>query len=223
MNWEGVGLIDVRDLAESRFVHQIKLDEGFVERLVVAGDLIFAAGASGGLRVFSIQDARLVEVASYRQNKFNASQVMLVGDRVWVVGSGEDEDTRVLVIDPKKPGEIVTSFAAETRCSGPLLALRGGDAVGFEGYTCAAFSPELAWAGEIFKLYESDEDQSYLEMPVKSDFTEAEREALDVPRSCVDDMQWVQQEGEHLIAAQGQQIVIYRVRAGSIFAEQRAT
>jgi hypothetical protein len=216
----GIGIIDVSDPPNARFLHSVKLDEGSIQRLVVAEGRIFAAGGAGGLRVFEIQSDELVEVASYKENGFNAGDVFNVGDRIWVVGSGEDEPDRVLVFNPKKPSEVESSFEPGERLpSNALLPHSSGGAVGFyTHYTCMAYSAEEGWGGEIFKQYLRDDNEGYHEVPVREEeFTDEELERFDVPRTCMDEINWMARKGEHLIAAQGSAIVVYRILPGSIF------
>ncbi|MEJ2393780.1 MAG: hypothetical protein P8045_14260 [Candidatus Thiodiazotropha sp.] len=216
----GIGIIDVSDPPNARFLHSVKLDEGSIQRLVVAEGRIFAAGGTGGLRVFEIQSDELVEVASYKENAFRAGKVLKVGDRIWVVGKGDKEPDRVLVFNPKKPGEIESSFEpGEHLPSNALLPHSSGGAVGFyTHYTCMAYSAEEGWGGEIFKQFLRDDNEGYHEVPVREEeFTEEELERFDVPRTCMDEVNWMVRKGDHLIAAQGSAIVVYRILPGSIF------
>ncbi|MEQ1565955.1 MAG: hypothetical protein ABMA64_09985, partial [Myxococcota bacterium] len=75
LNWEGVGLCDVADPARSRWLARVKLDQGYVEHVAVADGKVFAAGASGGLRVFAIDGESLVEVARPGGPGFHATAV----------------------------------------------------------------------------------------------------------------------------------------------------
>lgn len=219
LNWDGIGLMDVRDLKKARWADKIKLEEGFIERLVVASDLIFAAGASGGLRVYEIRDSKLVEIAQPCGEGFNASRVFTVGEEVWVLGSPEDESEHLVVIDPANPDKVATMF--EPECSGPTALLPIGEqrAVGFyTHYTCAAYAPHDAWAGELFKQYTRDDDNTYIETPCDvSEMTDGDREAYDVSRTCLDNTSHALRKEDYIIAALEKELAVFAIPEDSVF------
>ncbi len=215
MNWDGLGLMRINDLSDARIVDQHKLDEGFVEGVVIANDHVFAAGASGGLRVFTVQDGGLNALGRISPEEFNASRVTKVGDQVWCIGS-----EKILIVDPQNPTTIATEF--EFDCSWPktLLAVGGGAALGFyDHYTCLGYDPVAGWAGELFKQYEADDDGAYVEIPCDdSKMTEEEREAhWSRSLTCMEGVDDAIVSDGHLFAVQGEEFIVYKLTTGSVF------
>ncbi len=216
MNWEGVGLMSLNDLSDARLIDKHKLDEGFVEGVVVANDHIFVAGASGGLRVFTIEDRALNPLGRISPDEFNASRISMVGDQIWCVGS-----EKILLVDPEDPTTVALEF--DLNCSSPkaLLPVEGGGALGFyDHYTCLAYDPQSGWAGELFKQFEADDDGAYVEIPCdESQMSEEDFETLHWSRSltCMEGIDDAIVRDGHLFAVQSQEFNVYKLTEASVF------
>ena len=220
MNWDGVGLLDVRDPRKARWLDRMKLDNGFVEHIALGADRIFAAGASDGLRVLAIENEKLVEVARPFEIGFNASKVFSVGDRIWVVGtppkvkgSKRSNEPQLCVIDPRKPDATESTFELKTSEPGALMPLANGAAVGFSGYTCLAYSPDEKWGGKIFKQFTNDVDHSYAERPADQTSYEGAEEKT----SCMSDVRSMNRRGNKLVLLNSDGVWIFETGDASIF------
>lgn len=222
LNWEGVGLMDLENPRKARWVSELKLEDGFVEHLVVAGGHIFATGASDGLVVMDVVDGKLAQLAKPAGKAFNASEVFRMGDRVWVFGSNDDDKAEILVIDPAQPTKIEHRFTTKVSLPKCLLPVKDGSGIGFfTHYSCAQYDPAQRRAGMIFRQYTRDKGGDYIETPADtSSLTEAQQEELQSgPTTCMETISHLARRGPFLYAAQGEALTIYRIREGSAFAE----
>ncbi len=217
LHWDGVGIMDVSAPNKAQWVDVVKLDEGYVEHLAVVGDRIFAAGGNGGIRVFEIQERKLVQVACPGDVGFRAERIFTVGDRVWVTGTPEDKEAHILVIAPSKPGAIESTMELEVSMPNTLVAIGDGVVAGWNGYRCAGYAPSQGWARALFSQFEDDENKSYVEVPAdRKVLGEAEAEALEMlSTSCIDDTSCVVRSGDYLLAAQGNALNVYALEEGS--------
>lgn len=222
LNWEGVGLMDLENPRKARWVSELKLEDGFVENLVVAGGHIFATGASDGLVVMDVVEGKLVQLAKPAGKGFNASEVFRMGDRVWVFGSNDDDKAEILVIDPAQPTKVEHRFTTKISAPKCLLPLKDGSGIGFfTHYSCAQYDPAHQRAGMIFRQYVKDEGGAYVEMPADtSGLSEEQQEKLRSGRTtCMETISHLARRGPFLYAAQGEALTVYRISEGSAFAE----
>ena len=222
LNWEGVGLMDLENPKKARWVSELKLEDGFVEHVVVAGGHIFAAGASDGLVVMDIVGGKLVQAAKPAGKGFNASAVQRMGDRVWVLGSNGDDKPEILVIDPKNPEQVLHRFTTKLSMPKCLLPVQDGSGIGFfTHYSCAQYDPAAQRAGMIFRQYVQDEGGAYVELPADtSGLSEEQQEKLRSGRTTsMETASHLARRGPFLYAAQGEALTIYRITEGSAFAE----
>ena len=151
INWDGVGLVDVKKPKTARWLAREKLPDSFAEDVVVAEKRLFVAGANDGLRVYAIEKDALVAKASPLPRGSSAARVFLVGDRVWVAGESKGKPT-LFVVHPKTL-RVVGAIRVQ-RAPRVLVDVGGGDAMGFESYTCFRYSPKTKKARRLFLQYD---------------------------------------------------------------------
>ncbi|MBL4634895.1 MAG: hypothetical protein JKY56_13570 [Kofleriaceae bacterium] len=222
LNWDGIGIMDVSVPNKAQWVDTLKLEEGYIEHLAVVRDRIFATCASGGIAVFEIQEAKLVQIASPKGDDFNASSVFVVGEHLWFIGTPEGKETHIYVIDPNKVDEVLVSFELDVSAPSTLIDIADGVAVGWNGYTCIGYAPSQAWARNLFKQHETDEDKVYVETPCdRNALSEAEIEEIEMLSiMCMDDTSCVVREGDFILAAQGDTLNIYSIEEASLLAKR---
>lgn len=219
LNWDGVGLMPLDDPSRAEFSDRRKLDTGYVDYLLVLGELIFTPGGSGGLHVFRNDAGTLVEVASHVGEKVRVSNVFEIDGKVWALAD-VDGKSHIWVIDPAVPGEIETSF--RYKCAEPraMKGLGDGRAVGWSSnYTCLGFDAVNEWSGEVFKQYTADSDGSYREVPcdVSEMDDDTQQSYWSEPLTCMDGIRHAVRRDDWFYVTQGAEFQVFRLTPDSLF------
>ena len=224
MDWDGVALIDISDLTQSKLIDSIKLDEGSAENIQVIDENIFVACGGGGVRVFNIEQGKIVQKFVHQPEECYVEKLFKMNDEVWATNTRTSPES-IMIIDGADPSCLKSVFQPDAKLpKGACFPLPDDFAVAFSlHYSVTAYAPKNNQSLGLFGMFSKNVDKKidsqaeYIEFPNSDNFSTEKMEEIDVPRSCLEDVSCAKIEGDYLYALQGVYFNVYKITDDSVF------
>ncbi|AOP33460.1 hypothetical protein A0128_06130 [Leptospira tipperaryensis] len=227
MNWEGVGIVDLKKPDSIQPLQRQKIDEGYVEKLVPFGDHFLLSNNSEFLYTFSTLEGRLKEVEKRSFPDFKPSKIFLNGEEIVLYGEtkkGKKEFSSLLLLDKdlQAIGDPISIRHRPVNC----LPLSDGNILCCFDYSYAYVDRKEKKILPLFELFEKRESKEYVEIPSKvlkrsSESDDGgEEEEYDSRRNelyCFDSLKSVSKKGNFLFATHGSDFLSFSISEDSMF------
>ncbi|MBM9501060.1 hypothetical protein JWG44_12435 [Leptospira sp. 201903071] len=222
MNWQGVGIVDLKkpDTIQPTFMQ--KIDKGFVKQLVPFRDSFLLTNNSEFLYSISILNGNLNKIEKHSFPDFKPSKIFPNGEEFLLFGEtkkGKKEFSSLLLLD-KNLGAIGDPIAirnSPVKC----LPLSDGNILCCFDYSYSYLDRKQKKILPLFELFENRETKEYVEIPskVKNQSSESDEDEYDSRRNdlyCFDSLSALYKRGNHLFAIHGNSFLTFLISEDSL-------
>ncbi|PJZ51270.1 hypothetical protein [Leptospira adleri] len=225
MNWEGIGIVDLKKPDSIQPFPIQKTDKGFVEKLVPFGDNFLFVNNREFLYTISALGGTLKNEDKKSFPNFKPSKIYPIGEEIVLYGEtkkGKKEFSSILILDKnlQQIDEPIAIRYEPVDC----IALSDGNVLLCFDYSYASLDRKEKRILPLFELFEDRNSKEYIEIPskVKNKSQESDEEEDDYdPRKndlyCFDSLRALRKIGNFLFTTHGKEFITFSVSEDSLF------
>lgn len=224
MNWEGIGIVDLKKPNSIQPFPVQKMDKGFVEKIVPFQDNFLLTNNSEYLYMISALDGTLKEIDKISFPNFKPSKIYPIGEEIVLYGEtkkGKKEFSSILILD--KNLQTIDEPIAIRNEPVNCFPLSDGNVLLCFDYSYASLDRKEKRILPLFELFEDRSSKDYVEIPakVKNKTSESdEEEDYDSRKNelyCFDSLRALCKKGNFLFTTHGKEFITFSVSEDSLF------
>ncbi|MBM9579803.1 hypothetical protein JWG45_21890 [Leptospira sp. 201903070] len=227
MNWEGIGIVDLKKPNSFQPIFMQKFDNGFVEKLLPFQNRFLLTNNRELLYSISILDDKLDEIEKRSFPNFKPSKIFPNGEEILLFGEakkGKKEFSSILLLDKNLQAqeEPIAIRQEPVDC----LSLSDGNILfGFD-HSYEYLDRIEKKIRPLFELFEERESKTYVEIPAKvynpsensnEDQNGEEYDSRKDKLYCFDSLKYVTKRGNFLFATYGNAFFSFSISENSFF------